>query len=342
MAYAIHSRGFEYNDAYFEPRSQLETHQNIYQTYPNKDKALKAWGILERARLDLDLLIREPFAGMEGDEILQNLQVLSDKLREHGVALSEATVEKLSKMQRQELSYWNCFIDNQELQLDMLTDEQLLDVLLATDCNAYCLTEFDSVRDHRYVLQFCYRKWWQNEGFTAGYLDFVPLDSNEDNHAEFYAVLHPDELFEIEFFTGIFSGHPLVTLYQKPDENNPILQSLLAQYPQKFAIKQLAIKQPTIKQTSDEANGETELHYLGGDTQALRAVNAVLSHPFFHIHELSYDELMQLQEEQNQLQVQRQKQAQSQYTNRQYEENLTHHEHKTGSRIWQKVRQWFG
>ncbi|WP_230660009.1 hypothetical protein [Psychrobacter sp. I-STPA10] len=331
MAYAIHTRGFEYNDAYFEPRSHLETYQNIYQTYSNKEQAMKAWGALERAWLDLDLLVREPFAGMADNGTLQKLQVLFDKLQEHGVVLSKATEEKFSKMQRQDLSYWSCSIDNQELQLDKLSDEQLLDVLLATDCNAYCLTEFDSVQDRRYVLQFCYRKWWQNEGFTVGYLDFVPLDSNKDQHIELYAVLHPDELFEIEFFTGIFSGHPLVTLYQQADESNPILQSLLAQYAQHFAIKKFAIKQQ-----GDETNGETELHYIGGDTQALRAVNAVLSQPFFHIHELSYEELMQLQEEQNQ------EPAQNQYINKQYEDNSTHHEHKTESSIWQKVRQWFG
>ena len=329
MAYAIHSRGFEYNDEYYE----LSNAVSLHKTYANKIEAMSEWAKLERNYLTVDLLIREPFADMESDKNLQNLQVLFDKLREHGVILSKSIAEKLSKIQRQEVNYWDCFIDSQELQLDTLTDEQLLDVLLAVDCNVYRLTEFDPIQDKRYVLQICHpERSYATQGYTY-------LKNFDEEWSGIWEVAHPDEFFDSDFFKNIevFEGDSIATLYQQADENNPILQSLLAQYPQNFAIRQ----------QGDEANGETELHYIGGDTQALRAVNAVLSQPFFHIHELSYDELMQLQEEQNQLQNQIQKQQlqeqpQSQYIDSQYEDNLTHYEHKTESSIWQKVRQWFG
>lgn len=322
MAYAIHSRGFEYNDAYYE----LSNAVSLHKTYTNKIEAMSEWAKLERDNLVVDLLIREPFADMESDKNLQNLQVLFDKLREHGVVVSKVTEEKLSKIQSQEVNFWDCFIDSQELQLDTLTDEQLLDVLLAVDCNIYRLTEFDPIQDKRYVLQICHP---ERSYCTQGY---NYLKNFDEEWSGIWDVVHPDEFFDSDFFKNIevFEGDFIATLYQQVDENNPILQSLLVQYAQHFAIRQLAVKQP-----SDGSKGETELHYLGGDVQALRAVNAVLSQPFFHIHELSYEELIQLQEEQNQ-------EEQNQYINKQHEDNSTHHEHKARSSIWQKVRQWFG
>ena len=167
----------------------------------------------------------------------------------------------------------------------------MLDLLLAVDCNIYQLTEFNLTQDKRYVLQICHpERLYHTQGCT--YLTTITYTE----YSDIWEVAHPDEFFDSDFFKDSEEFESsIVTLYQQTDENYPTLQSLLVQYPQHFAIKQPAIKQFTIKQFTikqpcNETNGETELHYIGGDTQALRAVNAVLSQPFFHIHELNYSQ----------------------------------------------------
>lgn len=245
MPYAIHERGFEYNDEYFEIHNALSLHQ----TYSDRVQATKAWVLLERGMLDeVALLNREPF--MELDDV-PRFQILLDKLAQYNIHLDKAIKEQLMEI--------DGYADNEQLQLGKLTDEQLLDILLETHSHVYYMTQFDEFDEpSRYVLQFCHPELVEWNITANGYLPNTYFD-------DWYGICDApsiDELMASDFFEHIEPDVPLITSYQTEDSQNPLLKGLLEQYDKHFDLI--------------ENEHRTELHYLGGSTQALRAVNEVL------------------------------------------------------------------
>ena len=278
MPYAIHERGFEYNDEYFEMHNALSLHQ----TYLDKAEALKAWVGLEKDRIDeVPLMQRAPLVSMimVSEEDAQIHQTLLDKLLEYGIYLNETIKEEVLQG----------YADNEQLQLEQLNDEQLLTVLQETTTNVYCILEFDSSAEHsRYVLQFYHPELSEMNVSFNGYLPNIYYDCSY----EVCSASHPDELFDSEVFNDIELDAPIITFYHTKDEQDPLVKSLLAQYADCFKVINHVID------SESPSELHSELHYLGGNTSALRAVNEVLSDPFFRVYALSYEGLAQLQQEQ--------------------------------------------
>ena len=278
MPYAIHERGFEYNDEYFELHNALSLHQ----TYLVKAEALKAWVGLEKDRLDeVPLMQRAPLVSMimMSEEDAQIYQTLLDKLLQYGIYLDETIKEEVL----------HGYADNEQLQLKQLNDEQLLAVLQETTTNVYCILEFDSSAEHsRYVLQFYHPELSEMNVSFNGYLPNIYYDCSY----EVCSASHPDELFDSEVFNDIGPSAPMITAYQLEDEQNPLVKSLLAQYADCFKVIDRVID------SESPSELHSELHYLGGNTPALRALNEVLSNPYFRVNALSYEDLAQLQQDQ--------------------------------------------
>ena len=278
MPYAIHERGFEYNDEYFELHNALSLHQ----TYLDKAEAVKAWVGLEKDRLsEVPLMQRAPLVSMimMSEEDAQIYQTLLDKLLEYGIYLDETIKEEVLQG----------YADNEQLQLKQLNDEQLLAVLQETTTNVYCILEFNSSAEHsRYVLQFYHPELSEMNVSFNGYLPNIYYDCSY----EVCSAAHPDELFDSEVFNDINASAPMITAYQLIDEQNPLVKSLLAQYADCFKVIDRVID------SESPSELHSVLHYLGGNTPALRALNEVLSNPYFRVHALSYEELVQLQQDQ--------------------------------------------
>lgn len=280
MPYAIQERGFEFNDEYFE----LHQAVSFYKMYNDEKQARAVWVSLEREYLDdIALMRREPFAvalmNQESDPIYQRLL---NKLAEFGIAVDDAVQAEMKK------NYY--YADNEQLQLHRLNDEQLLELLLATDCHLFCITQFETTDSSlRYVLKFYYPELSEFNFTNDGYLSTTSYD---DGYWACNAE-HPDALFETELFDEIEPERPLATFYSNEDESSVLLQSLLAQYEEYFDLIESEFD------TGSELKSHTRLHYLGGNTQALRAVNELLTHPFFKIKQVSYDELEALKQRQD-------------------------------------------
>lgn len=316
MPYAIHERGFEYNDEYFEMHNALSLHQ----TYLDKIEALKTWVSLERDRLnEVPLMQRAPLVSMimMSEKDTQIYQTLLNKLLEYGIYLDEAIKEEVLQG----------YADNEQLQLKQLNDEQLLAVLQETTTNVYCILEFNSSAEYsRYVLQFYHPELSEMNVSFNGYLPNIYYDCSY----EVCSAAHPDELFDSEVFNNINASAPMITAYQLEDKQNPLVKSLLAQYADCFKVIDRVI----------DSESPSELHYLGGNTPALRALNEVVSSPYFRVHALSYEELAQLQQDQKRDFIPYQENDfQLVMTNRMAIANESTTSKLT---IWQKVMGYFG
>lgn len=306
MPYAIQERGFEFNDEYYE----LHKSVSFYKMYENESQARSKWISLEREHLDdIALMQREPFAGPffngKNDPLYQ---LLLDKLAEFDIPLDGAVQAEI------EQNYY--YADNDKLQLHRLNDEQLLNLLVALDCHLFCLTQFESTdSSYRYLLKFYHPELSEFNINDDGYLSTTYYDDG-------YRACNTDSLdalFENELFNEIEPERPLITAYSAEDENSILLQGILAQYDKYFNL------------VDSDSEPQTQLHYLGGNTQALRAVNELLTHPYFKIEKVSYDELEVLK--------QRQEEAFLAYRM----ELIEQHNMRTNkSSFWQGIKRLFG
>lgn len=263
MKYAIHQRSFQYNDEYY----RLENGRKLHAIFGDKIQAFQAWIALERESLQ--------YTRFSEREPMHLYWIAQGKYDEHGTQIWSQLFAQL-KAYGIDVGFNpdGSPPDDWQLHLDTLTDEQLADVLLQTNCNEYILQSYTE-HDKKYVLYFNH----EDNDIFSGY-----LRADSENYLQgIMETDTPEALLEAQAFSWVSIYQPLITRLSEMDKTNPLVQTILQQYPDSFILERSYIC------FIDSSN-----------QQALQAMNAVLEQPFYVIRAVSPEALLDLQTLQNQ------------------------------------------
>lgn len=272
--YVIHQMNFAYNDEFFVVGSG----RTLSKVYDNQAVAYAEWIKLERQAIkDMPLTQRGSLQIYKDEYYQKNWKTLIAKLTEYGITGKDGKALSLPKGLFHD-GYYDGYLTDEDLNIDKLTDEQLLDVLQVTDSNNYLLAEYGK-DDSIYTLYFT-----ENDlahSYRQGYL--VLSDEYAEGYENIMQADGADDLPNEDIFYDVYEEDPIATYFTEKDKSNPLVQSLLTQYADSFILFEEAI------------------YYINDDVAvgvpALKAMNAVLDYPFYEIRKHSPDEITQLQKD---------------------------------------------
>lgn len=267
MKYAIHRYDYAYDDCFF-----INYGRTIYQlkSFDDESQARHYWATLERQSLQDDgdcIDSREPLASYDNKLATVIHERFKRLLAEFGYPLS---------LEIENNGRWS--YDN--LNLDKLTDEQLLKLLCDCQINYFVVSAYQD-DDYVYLMNLGNRQltYW-NQGY---------LRTTGNTPTEHYVeVAHPDDFFSgkrFEFELGISKHEPLATYFTQADKDSVLVQSLLKQYSDVFIIFE------DIIYFIGSAKDYPEFSDLKLD--ALKAMNAVLTTPFYQIESYTPEQMLE-------------------------------------------------
>lgn len=274
--YVIHQLNFAYNDEFFVVGSG----RTLNKVYNSQTEAHAEWIKLERQAIkDMPLTQRGTLQIYNDEYYQKNWKNLIDKLTEYGITDKNGKALSLPKGLFND-GYFDDYPTDADLSIDKLSDEQLLDVLQVTDSNNYLLTEYSKDKGIYTLyltennLAHSYRQGYLvlSDEYAEGYESIMQADGTNDL---------PNE----DIFYDVYEEDPIATYFTEKDKSNPLVQSLLKQYSDSFILFEEAI------------------YYIDDDVvvgvPALKAMNAVLEHPFYEIRKHTPNEIILLQQDDN-------------------------------------------